>query len=124
MKNLIEERDLITPLTEAEVQKYAMDLAKNTTTLAEEEDKKKSAMSGFKDRIDRLISESRILARKISEQQELRTVKCEWIPNFPIKKAFLHRMDTGEVIDERPLTEKELQMNLMPEDLIGKENAH
>lgn len=41
--------------------------------------------------------------------QEERPVKCEWHPDFADGKSLLYRLDTGESIDSRPLTDEESQ---------------
>lgn len=115
MQNLIAQRDLIVKLTDDEVRIYSEELARITSLQAEAEDEKKAVTSGFKDKIDRFIADARTMARKISTRQELRGVDCEWVLNFEAQKAFLHRKDTGEIIDTRKLTEEEMQLSLMPE---------
>ena len=112
MENLITQRDLIVKLNDDEVRTYSEELARVTTLQAEAEDEKKSVTSGFKDKIDRFIADSRTLARKISTRQELRGVDCEWVHDFDRCMSDLHRKDTGEVIDRRKLTEEEMQMSL------------
>jgi hypothetical protein len=112
MENLICQRDLIVKLSDDEVRTYSEELARVTTLQAEAEDEKKAVTSGFKDKIDRFIADMRSLARKISTRQELRLVDCEWVHDFDNVVSVLHRKNTGEVIDRRKLTEKEMQLQL------------
>jgi hypothetical protein len=112
MENLVTQRDLIVKLNDDEVRTYSEELARVTTLQAEAEDEKKAVTSGFKDKIDRFIADSRTLARKISTRQELRAVDCEWVNDYDNIIAVLHRKDTGEVIDRQKLTEEEMQLSL------------
>ncbi len=114
-------RELFCALTEAEVGARAAELARITTQLSELEDEKKSVMSTFKDKIDRCIVDSRSLARKVSERREMRIVKCDWHYDYQVGKATLARVDTGEVLEERPLTAEERQPALPLPGEIGTE---
>lgn len=105
-------RDLFCALTEAEVAARAAELARITTELSQMEDKKKAAMSSYKDKIDRAIVDARSLARKVSERREMRTVECRLNFDYRLGRAYLVRTDTSEVLEERPLTAEERQPKL------------
>jgi hypothetical protein len=50
-----------------------------------------------------------VLAAVVSRKSEMRQVEVEEQADLVKLKAFRYRMDTGEVINERPLTEDERQ---------------
>ncbi len=104
-------RALMVSLTEAEIRSCATELARVTAQQAELEGEKKAVTSGFKNKIDRCVADSRALAQKITTKRELRDVDCEWSPTTAGKMQ-LTRMDTGEVIDTRKMTEEERQESL------------
>jgi hypothetical protein len=83
-----------------------------TTQQAELEEEKKTVTSGFKEKIDRCISDSRCLARKISTRQDMREVECEWQMDYANRLAKLFRTDTWEEVERRKLTADELQEEL------------
>lgn len=104
-------RSLMVSLTEAEIRSCATELARVTASQAELEDEKKAVTSGFKQKIDRCVADCRALAQKVTTKRELRDIDCEWSPT-PAGKMELTRMDTGEVIDTRKMTEEERQESL------------
>jgi hypothetical protein len=107
-----ETRNLYVTLTETELRGYSDELARITTAFYETEAEKKSVMTGFKDKLDKIGLDTRVLARIISTRRELREVECEWTRDYEAQKAFLYRMDTGELVDNRRLTEDEIQQRL------------
>jgi hypothetical protein len=104
-------RSLMVGLSEDEVSTCAKELARVTAAQAELEDEKKAATSGFKNRIDRCVADCRALAQKVTTRRELRDIDCEWQPSRD-GKMILTRMDTGEIIDTRKMTEEEHQQSL------------
>lgn len=105
-------RHLVVNLTEDEITRCSQELARVTTQQAELEEEKKTVVSGFKEKIDRCISDSRCLARKISTRQDMREVECEWEMNYDLRIAKLIRLDTMEEVERRKLTADELQEEL------------
>jgi hypothetical protein len=99
-------------LTEDEITRCSQDLARVTTQQAELEEEKKTVTSGFKEKIDRCVSDSRCLARKISTRQDVREVECEWRMDYTARMAYLYRIDTLEEVERRKLTADELQEEL------------
>jgi len=104
-------RALMVGLNEDEVRAYAGELARVTAQQAELEDEKKAVTSGFKNRIDRCVADCRALAQKVTTRRELRDIDCEWQPSES-GKMLLARLDTGEIIDSRKMTEEEQQQAL------------
>jgi hypothetical protein len=62
--------------------------------------------------LDRLTSEMRDHARAVREGREFRDVACERVYNWTVGSVQDVRLDTGEVIAERAMTEAERQKSL------------
>jgi len=107
-----ETRSLIVVLTRDEVADCAMELARNIAKTNEQEDQKKSVMSAFKDRLDRLSLDTRVLARKVETGRDYREVECFWTFDIERAKATLFRSDTAESVEERKMTDDEMQAAL------------
>lgn len=102
-------RKLPVQLTEEEIQQRSQALAgnlKKTDVLKEE---KKASTSEFKARIDACNDITKKLAEIITSGKEDRDVECEMIKDFKRNTVTITRTDTGEVVDERPMTEDERQ---------------
>ena len=110
-------------LTDEQAKTYSNELARLTQTQAELEDRKKEITSDYKSRIDACISQTRVIARKVSTGKEMRDVEVRWEFDFPANVKFLTRLDTFEVIDSRPLTDNERQMCLDLEAAASEEEA-
>lgn len=108
----ITRKSLVVNLTEQEITDFSKELARITTLQAEIEEEKKTVTSSYKEKLDRCISESRSLARKISTRQDFREVECEWRFDYDRRMKRLVRMDTWEQVEERKLTADELQDEL------------
>ena len=104
-------RSLMVSLTENEIRSCATELARVTASQETLEDEKKAVTSGFKNRIDRCVADCRALAQKVTTRRELRDIDCEWQPSES-GKMLLARLDTGEIIDSRKMTEEEQQQAL------------
>lgn len=104
-------RSLMVTLSKDEVSTYAKELARVTAKQAELEDEKKAVTSDFKGRIDRCTADCQTLAQRVTTGRELRDIDCEWQPSKD-GKMILVRLDTGEIIDTRKMTEEEQQQSL------------
>ncbi len=114
----ITRRSLVVNLTDQEITDCSKELARITTLQAEIEEEKKVVTSSYKEKLDRCISESRSLARKISTRQDFREVDCEWQPSYDERIKRLIRLDTYEEIEVRKLTNDELQEELPLEPVV------
>jgi hypothetical protein len=85
-----------------ELQSENTDLATALEELTEQRSEIHNQRKATKDEIA-----SRLKALKWG--QEERTVECEWRPVFEHGQSKLYRMDTGECIDSRALTDEEAQ---------------
>lgn len=79
-----------------------LDLATQLEELTEQRqtihNERKTTKDGLTDRL-----------KALKYGQEEREVKCEWRPRFDEQTCRLYRLDTGEAIDSRPLTDEETQ---------------
>jgi hypothetical protein len=66
----------------------------------------------MKARLTELDAKRTQVSLRISRKSEERSVEVEAIQDFKRGKYFETRLDTGEVIFERPLYDSELQANL------------
>lgn len=99
-------------LTEVEERMFGKELAANELALSDLD----LALASFKIKIkgDRSPIEDRQkhLARCIRDGEEHRPVDVQWTHDFTENRATLIRLDTGEVVRERPLRASELQASL------------
>ena len=96
-------------LTEAETRTYSGELARLTQSQAELEDRKKEVTADYKAKIDACISQSRVIARKVSTGKEMRDVECKWDFDYLHNVKHLIRLDTFAVEDSKAITEDERQ---------------
>lgn len=66
----------------------------------------------FKDKDEKLQSEVRHLARKVRTGVEDRAVECEERANWANVTMELFRMDTGEMVNFRPMSREERQREM------------
>ncbi len=86
------------------------------------ENEKKSAMAGFKDRIEKEAAFVGITNRKIRSGFEMRNTDCKVLYNSP-NTGFktIVRLDTGEVVKEDAMTKDEMQETLFTDsEAVGK----
>lgn len=72
---------------------------------------RKSTLGGLKKRKDNLIERIHNLTIQVKDGIVMRQVDCELKLNHTKLNAILIRLDTEEVVDERPMTQDEKQMN-------------
>lgn len=73
---------------------------------------RKTAMKEFGTRAAQLARQVRILSKQVKDGEAVRSVDCELRLNYTKLTATLVRTDTGEITEERPMTEDEKQMDL------------
>jgi hypothetical protein len=116
IQNGIFRQELECILTEKEKQTYSGELARLTQEQAELEDRKKEISASYKARIDACISQTRVIARKVSSGKEMRETEVRWNYDYLANCKCLFRLDTGELLDTKALTEDERQMCLKLEE--------
>jgi hypothetical protein len=119
-----ETRSLPCTLTDAEVLERSAELAEVVTDYAEIEGEKSAHAKHFKERLDGLRSRERALAREISSRSVERDVECV-IRQDPIRGCVeTMRLDTGELIEDRPMTAEERQLAMdLPIPYLETEKA-
>jgi hypothetical protein len=122
MRNGIFRSELECLLTEHEIKTYSGELARLTQSQAELEDRKKEVSADYKARIDACISQTRVIARKVSSGKEMKDVEVRWNYDYLANVKVLERLDTLEIIDTKALTENERQMCLNLEEKANEED--
>lgn len=102
-------------LSAEELLEYGNSLARLHSECSELKEQAKSVASDFKAKIDAATSQGGIFARAISNGFEYRDVECEVDRDFEAKKVWTTRLDTGEIIKSRDMTQEELQVHLFRE---------
>lgn len=99
-------------LMPSEVESKSAELAREVKRHGELELEKKTAVAEFSAQLkesDRRIGE---LAEEVRERREYREVMCAERVGFPANVVEIYRLDTGEVVRKRPLTEDERQTEM------------
>lgn len=96
-------------LNDEELLKYGSELGAVIQDVTAEEDQQISLKQDMKARLTSLEAERTALATKITRQEELRNVEVQ--PAIDFNKGVYReiRVDTGELIFERPVTDEERQ---------------
>ena len=76
---------------------------------------KKSVLGDFKSRMDALKERIHNLTMQVKDGVEMKSIKCELRLDYTKLTASLIRMDSGEIVEERPMTEEEKQMEMFEE---------
>ena len=110
----METRRLPVKLTEDEITQRGRASAKFDRDRAALEETKKAANDEFKAKINACTESISKLSQSIMTGEEDRDVECVEERDYVRKVAELHRTDTGEVVEVRPLDASELQEKLFP----------
>lgn len=105
----IEDRTLPCVLDTHEKIEFGKRLASTMAEQAALEDEKKTVAAGYKVKIDTKGNEIFRLRRCVETGTEHRNVRCQVIVDAARAKVRVVRMDTGELVEERDATVKELQ---------------
>lgn len=115
-KTTKETRLLQVPLTQEEQLAAGKKLAEAVRTLTNCQAQAKSAASQFKAKIDEMQAKINGLQILISDGHELRNVPCVNVMDYTDVKVIVTRTDTGEIVEERRLTEDEKQSTIPFDD--------
>lgn len=96
--------------TEHEKKEIASDMAQKIVNLQQAEDDLKAIKSDYKSQIDGIQAGINSAATKLTSGYEMRSTKCQVVPNYPKKVWEYVRVDTGEMIKEKDMTSNDLQM--------------
>lgn len=98
--------------SEEEKQSIAINMAQKVAELQQAEDNKKAIMSDYKSQIDGIQANVNLAATKLNNGYEMRTIKCEIVPNWDDKVWEHIRVDTGELAKTKKMTPDDLQMQI------------
>ena len=98
--------------TENEKKEIAVEMAQKVSELQQAEDNKKAIASDFKSQIDGIQANVNSAATKLNNGYEMRTIKCEVVPNWDKKVWEYWRIDTDTIAKTKPMTANDLQMKL------------
>jgi len=107
-------RQLPVDLNEEEIADRGRAMAKSVSEKAGLQEEKKSATADINAKIKACGEVIRKLSEIISGGKEDREVSCEVKKDFDSNTVTVVRDDTGEVVEERPLTVDERQENMFP----------
>jgi hypothetical protein len=109
-----ETKDLPVVLTNRELRVRADELAKTVDHVKHIKAEKKANATKFKTQIEEAEGKIGDLATVVKERKELRPVEVVWEANYERSTMELVRLDTGEAIQVRSMTDKERQRQLFP----------
>jgi hypothetical protein len=98
--------------TDNEKKDIATDMAQKIVTLQQVDDNLKAIKSDFKSQIDGIQAGINLAATKMNNGYEMRSVKCEVVPNWKKKVWEYINVDTGLMVKEKGMTSNDLQMKL------------
>ena len=102
-------------LTEKEKTELSAKIAKAISDRSSAEAKLKEVSASIKAQIAQLDAEISEKALQINNGYEYRNVECRMDKDYRLGTVTITRLDTGEVIRERPMTAEERQMELLGE---------
>lgn len=105
-------KELTCTLDDSELAKYGRELSGRLSDLASIELEKKEAADNFKSRMSKIDKAIGEIQRKLHDGSEERVIECEQVLSFDTATVTIIRKDTGEVVEERPMTDEERQMPL------------
>ena len=106
-------RELPVVLTESELIQKGDELAKKLAELADTEAAKKSSTAAYASRIGAIKADLFDLRRIVEDRSEDRPVAVTEARDFQRSIVETIRLDTNAVVDWRPMTAEELQMELL-----------
>lgn len=101
--------NLKTKLSPSELAAYSREMSEKYIEHGQVEADKKGVVAGYKGQTDVLEGQLGLLSQKVSTQHEWRDVECHWAYNFTTNLKNLIRQDTGDVVREEKVTDKDRQ---------------
>lgn len=95
-----------------ELHEIATELADGVAKVAALEDQKKAIASQMKSEIEGTQAKVNGNAEKLRSGYEMRSLDCEKVANYDTRTVRWYRMDTAEMVHERPMRPEELQKKL------------
>lgn len=112
MKVRTEIRELACALTEDEVNERALQVSKELQLLGEDEVAMKAQGDAWKQKIKTRQAVVFTLVRTVNEREEYRGVECETQNIYSLGVQRVVRLDTGEVVSSRALSQDEMAKGL------------
>lgn len=110
-------------LTDIERQELGSDLAGVLEEIGNQQMREESIKKELKAKMAGLEARRDELASVVRRREQLRSVECAWERDYEAGTARKIRLDTGEVLQHRPLEDKERQPPLLPEVAVAAEGA-
>lgn len=98
--------------SEKEKKEIALKLANRQMDKGIVEDEKKSVMSQYKDRIDRIVMDINKMSRCLIDGYENRDFECHVDIDWAQNMKFYIAVETGKVVAERPLDPSDYQLSM------------
>lgn len=98
--------------SEEEKKQLAQTMAQNVIKVRDLEEEKKAVTSQFASQINEAVATSNSATQKLESGFEMRTVDCEELFHYDEMRVFTIRLDTGEQIKGRDMTNEELQQEM------------
>jgi len=99
-------------LTSDEKAEAAMELANSYQAMESLAIEKKTSMTAFKQRKEKLEEQIHVTSLMVKEGVAMKSVICELQLNYSKLRAILVRLDTDAIVEEREMTRDEKQMKL------------
>jgi hypothetical protein len=100
-------RSLPVPLTADELRERGQRLAAASLEVGRIEDAAKSAAAGFKQKVNEAKEEASRIAHIVHSRSEDRPVSCVEVSDKVNMMVHTRRLDTGEVVDSRSMSDRE-----------------
>ncbi len=97
-------------LTQGEINDRARQVSALVEDYRKVEEKKKDAVKEWTEEMKDIRAAMNRLSIEANRGTEFRLVDVTHRPSFETRKMVTIRMDTGEIVEERPLTQDELQL--------------
>ena len=98
--------------TEEEKRGLAENMVRKVTEAEDLEDQKKAVTSEYTAKINSAQAEAQSTAKKLTSGFEMRSVDCEEQLDYDQKKVTTIRLDDGEIVENRTMSNLELQQSL------------
>ena len=85
------------------------------------EEEKKAIVSQYASQINEANAKANSAAQKLASGFEMRTIDCEELWDLDVKTITIIRLDTGEEVRERTMTNRECQQDMWEEKEVEEE---
>lgn len=109
-------RNLQCNLTQDELLSKGAELSQTMVDIAQLNERKAVQAREMSEEIKKKTGVANNLVRIVNSGMEMRMVECEKMMNYAEGHVLVRRLDNGEVLEERPMTEDERQLPLLVEE--------